>query len=288
MPPVVSVLTPSYGYARFIEDCLTSVAEQDGVEVQHVVQDAGSDDGTVEILERATDVDWVSEPDEGQSDALNRALVRAKGEWVAWLNADEFYLPGALAALVTEAVRTNSDVVYGESVYVDEQGRLRRLAPQHRFSEKVLREFGCYISSSSILFRRSALEGHVWDVHARRRMDWDLYVSMAAEGRSFSHLRRPIGAFREHEARVTAAPPSDFAEEDARLSVKHGLPGDPEERWRANRVGRWGHPALKLLDGAYRRQVRASRLVGTDLRWFASEAGMAGVRRLLQSCYGED
>ena len=92
---------------------------------------------------------WRSEPDEGQSDALNRALARARGRWIAWLNADEFYLPDGLAALGREGDRTGADVVYGDTLFVDGDGRLTRLLPQHRFIAVVLRSYGLFISTVS-------------------------------------------------------------------------------------------------------------------------------------------
>ena len=94
-------------------------------------------------------MDWASEPDEGQSDALNRGISRARGRWIAWLNADEFYLPDGLAALVREGDRTGADVIYGDTLFSDGDGRLTRLLPQHRFSPFVLRSYGCYISTVS-------------------------------------------------------------------------------------------------------------------------------------------
>src|SRR4051794_22482734 len=116
----VTVITPSFGYGQFIEDAIRSVLGQQGLRVQHVVQDGGSTDATVDVLKTYSDeVDWVSHPDRGQSDALNEALERAKGTWVAWLNADEFYLPGGLAALVATGEKTSADVVYGDNVFVD-------------------------------------------------------------------------------------------------------------------------------------------------------------------------
>ena len=93
----VSVLTPSYGYGRFIADGIESVIRQRGVHPQHIVQDAGSDDETLDVLRSFGDrVEWASEHDQGQSDGLNKALSKATGEWVAWLNADEYYLPDGL------------------------------------------------------------------------------------------------------------------------------------------------------------------------------------------------
>ena len=102
MPEVdLSVVTPSFGYAHYLRDAIESVSGQRGITVEHIIQDGGSTDGTVELLESLGDaVDWGSETDDGQSDALNRALRRARGRWVAWLNADEFYLPNGLTTLV--------------------------------------------------------------------------------------------------------------------------------------------------------------------------------------------
>src|SRR5215212_4667074 len=89
----LSVLTPTFRSGRFLANNLASVR---GSGAQHVVMDGGSDDGSVELLDAASDVVWRSEPDDGQSDALNKALVEATGDWIGWLNADEFYLPGVL------------------------------------------------------------------------------------------------------------------------------------------------------------------------------------------------
>ncbi len=92
----VSVLTPSLNYGRFVEDALLSVLNQRDISVDHIVQDGGSSDETLEVLSRFDrTIDWSSEPDGGQSQALNHALRRASGRWITWLNADEFYLPGS-------------------------------------------------------------------------------------------------------------------------------------------------------------------------------------------------
>ncbi len=89
----ISVLTPTYQSGRFLPNALASVARS---HVQHVVMDGGSSDDTVALLQAAPSVTWRSEPDRGQSHALNKALELADGEWIGWLNADEFYLPGVL------------------------------------------------------------------------------------------------------------------------------------------------------------------------------------------------
>jgi glycosyltransferase involved in cell wall biosynthesis len=283
----VSVLTPSYQYGHFIEDAIRSVLDQSGPSVQLVVQDGGSSDETTGVLSSYGDrVDWVSEPDRGQSDALNRALARAEGRWVAWLNADEFYLPDALARLVREGERSGADLVYGDCVVVDEAGRLVRLLPQHRFSTRVLREYGCYIASSAALFRRSALGEAPWDEGITRIMDWDLYMQLVSRGARFEFVPWPIGAFRVHPSQVTAAPDRAFDAENAAVGTRYGRSPDPATRWRAARTGRTLHRLYKVLDGAYARQWRGRPLRGADLRWFRSELGHRSFRRLVGRCYG--
>lgn len=277
----VSVLTPSFGYGRFIRDNLLSVQGQEGVSVQHIVQDAGSTDETSDVLRGFGDaVEWVSEPDEGQSDALNRAVAKAEGRWVGWLNADEFYLPGALKALVERGDETGADVVFGDNVLVDGDGRLLQLLPQHRFSLLVLRLYGCYIASSSLLIRRAALPQEPWDRSLRMMMDWELYLRLDSIGARFVDLTYPTGAFRKHAERVTAAPSSDFAQEYARVFDRYGI--SPRTR----RWGKWMHGAYKLASGSYRRQSRTRSFRGHDLRWFADGRGSETFARLMSTTYG--
>ena len=281
----ISVLTPSYGYGRFIADAVESVLWQPPMAVEHVVQDGGSDDETVGVLKRYSDrLVWASEADAGQSDALNMALARATGRWIAWLNADEFYLPGALATLVRQAERAGADVVYGDCVFVDANGRIERLLPQHRFSAKILREYGCYIPSNTALIRRSVLGDAPWDPTVRRIMDWDLYLNLLRRGARFSHVAYPAAAFRAHHERVTSKPPSDFEEENE-VASRYGLPRDVWDRWRASRVGRWLHPVYKAAGGAYFRQLRVRSLRGRDLRWFSDPRGLETFEELLRRAY---
>lgn len=276
----VSVLTPSLGYGRFLEDAIRSVLGQEGLSVQHVIQDGGSQDETLEVLHRyARAIDWKSEPDEGQSDALNRAFQRAEGRWVAWVNADEFYLPGSLATLVEAGDRTSADLVYGDSVFVDERRRFLRLSPQHRFSPLVLRLHGCYISSSCTVIRRSALSPRPWDPDIRMIMDWDLYLQLAGRKASFLHVKYPAGAFRRHSAQVTARPSEDSRDEYERLFERHAI------RRSMRRWGKWLHRLHKAAAGGYRRQFCARRFRGRDVGWFDSDVGMDWFNSLMSSCY---
>jgi glycosyltransferase involved in cell wall biosynthesis len=275
----LTVLTPSLAYGRFIEDNILSVAGQEGVSVQHVIQDGGSVDETVNVLRRYNRaVDWISEPDGGQSDALNKALRKARGRWIAWLNADEFYLPGGLAELVRRGDATSADVVYADVVFVDQIGRVARLLPQHPFSALILRTYGCYIPSSGTIFRRSSLPSDPWDVSLKMMMDWDLYLRLAAQGARFEKVNYPVAAFRRHEMQTTAHA-TDFADEYAGLFARHGI--SPESR----RWGPWLHGLYKLSSGAYIRQLRARPFSGLGLLWPRDPNDRAIFERLRKTCY---
>ncbi len=282
----VSVLTPSYNYGRFIEDAILSVRYQQDVSVHHVVQDAGSSDETLEVLSRNNaHIDWSSEPDTGQSDALNKALSRATGRWIAWLNADEFYLPGGLAYLVRFGEQSGADLVYGDCVFVDEEARMVRLLPQYRFSSRVLKKYGTCISSCSAIIRRSVLGQDPWDVRIGRVMDWDLYMRLFLQGARFLHVRYPVGAFRVHADQVTATPWQEWQEEDELIAARYGRPTELIERWKSYKRGRWLHRSHKLLGGSYIRELRARPLRGRDLRWFSSGSGYPNMIELLKRSY---
>ena len=271
----LSVLTPSYGYARFLKDSILSVTGQTGISIEHVVQDGGSKDGTIEMLAGFDSVNWVSEPDEGQSDALNKALRRSRGRWIGWLNADEFYLPGGLGELVRKGDQSGADAVYADGVFVDERGAFDRLLVQHDFNETVLRTYGVFMFSSSIIFRRSTLPEDPWDPALKRVMDWDMYLRVASMSGRFAYLRRPVGAFRLHGEQVTAQPGTG---ETLRVRERYGIS--------KSRRGRWLHAALKATSGAVVKEVKARSLRGRSLRWFADAPGLTTWETLMARCYG--
>jgi glycosyltransferase involved in cell wall biosynthesis len=130
----LSVITPSYNTADFIEDALLSVSRQKGVPVEHIVIDGASTDNSLEIVKRYPKAQWISEPDRGQSDAINKGFLRATGDLVGWLNADDYYLPGGLAAIARAAQEhPEADVIHGDCVFVDSAGKIVRSKVEHDF-----------------------------------------------------------------------------------------------------------------------------------------------------------
>ena len=124
--PLVSILTPSYNQGRFLEETIQSVLSQDYPNLEYLIVDGGSTDGSVEVIQRFSDrlAWWVSERDDGQTDALNKGFAHARGEIFAWLNSDDTYLPGAVSAAVNcLQAHPEAALVYAEANLVDEVGR---------------------------------------------------------------------------------------------------------------------------------------------------------------------
>lgn len=276
--PEISILTPSLNYTRFLPDALDSVEGQQ-VGAQHIVQDGGSTDGTIELLE-GRDLEWRSEPDAGQSDALNRALARATGRWVGWLNADEFYLPGGLRTLIEAGDAGDADVIHGDLILVDEQGALVKLRSQHSYSDFAMRRSMPHIATCAMIIRRDFLEDVRFDGELGVAMDWDLYLRLRDRGATFRYVPYPVGAFRLHGAQVTAERDAWLADAD-RLTAKHGI-----SRSRTSQLAGLGvHRAIKIANGAFLRQFKARPLRGTDMRWFRDEVGSTGANQLLRRSY---
>ena len=233
----------------------------------------------MEVLRSFGDrVEWASETDMGQSDGLNRALAKASGDWIAWLNADEYYLPDGLRVLVEEGERSGADVVYGDCVTVDREGRVIGLRPQHPFSRLILRLYGPFPESVSLIIRRTSLGEDPWDPSLRTVMDWDLYLGLAAEGASFHYVPYPIGAFRQHDGQASDR---GGRRETTHVRERHAI---PTGRW-SHRAGKVLHGMRKLAAGSYRRQLRARSFIGLDLRWFKERNGIDTFRLLLDRCY---
>ncbi len=196
-----TIVTPSYNYGRFIGECLESVAGQEGVELEHLVMDAGSDDDTAEVVARFPHASFFQEPDAGMSDGINTGFRRAKGRWVMWLNADDRLKPGALRRVLDFAAgETGADVIYGGWDFVDEAGQLEKRMTVFPFQRRMLAHLGCYIGSTACFLRRATTiaEGFLLEKDFRYVMDGEYFNRLAAEGKRFVYLSDVLADFRRH------------------------------------------------------------------------------------------
>ena len=216
---LVSIVTPSYNQAPFLEQTIQSVLEQDYPHVEYIVVDGGSTDNSVEVIQKYADrlAYWISEKDSGQAEAINKGFARANGEIVAWLNSDDYYLMHTIS-IVVRCFEQNPDVVmvYGDMFAVDGNDQTINVL---RYRQLSLEDLLCFqiIGQPSVFFRRSALEkvGRL-DPTFHFMLDHHLWIRLAQLGRIL-HLPQVWSAARYHPQAKNRARAAEFGREAFRV-----------------------------------------------------------------------
>ena len=216
---LVSIVTPSFNQAPYLEQTLKSVLDQGYERLEYIVMDGGSKDGSVEIIRKYANklAQWVSEKDSGQGEAINKGLVRSNGEIVAWLNSDDYYLPDTISAVV-KIFEQNPDValLYGDMLAVDENGQTTNVLKYRQMS---LEELLCFqiIGQPAVFFRRDAYEkaGRL-DTTFHFMLDHHLWIRIAQQGK-IMHVPQVWAAARYHSQAKNRLQAAEFGGEAYRI-----------------------------------------------------------------------
>lgn len=216
MKAKISVITPSFNQARFLEATIKSVLSQNYPNLEYLIIDGGSRDDTLNILKRYSDkLCWLSEPDNGQAHAINKGFKKSTGDIVAWLNSDDIYLPDTLCYVANFFKQhPEVDVVYGDYHLIDLQSRVLLRKKEIPFDYNILLYGLDYISQPTTFFRSRIFEqvGYL-DENLHYGLDWEYWLRIAIHGGKFAHLPCYLAATRWHtNAKTLVAPPAMSAE----------------------------------------------------------------------------
>jgi glycosyltransferase involved in cell wall biosynthesis len=203
--PRISVVTPSYNQVAYLEETIRSVLLQGYPNLEYLVIDGGSNDGSVEIIKKYADylAYWASERDRGQADALNKGFCKATGAFVGWQNSDDYYHRNAIWEVAKSAQQNpDFDVFYGSTDYVDEHGKFIRSFETPHGMQQML-PFANVCNQSMFLNHRIFDEGNFIDETFRHALDYEYFVRLARRGYCFQMLSGLRGYYRLHAAAKT-------------------------------------------------------------------------------------
>ena len=253
--PLVSIITPSYNQAPYLEATLRSVLEQKYPNIEYLVVDGASTDGSVEIIRKYADrlSWWVSEKDHGQAEAINKGLRRAKGEFVAWLNSDDLYAQGAISkAVAVLLINPQFGMVFSDVFSIDANNEVFNTMRYGNWNLLDLMSFHI-IGQPGVFMRRSVLEraGYL-DLDYHYLLDHQLWLRMALEA-PIRYIPDFLAAARFHAAAKNVAMAAEFGREA--FAIVDWMQSQPdlaalfEEDERSIRAGAYLLSARYLQDG---------------------------------------
>jgi len=225
---LVSIITPSYNQAAFLEQTIQSVLSQDYPSIEYILVDGGSKDGSLEIIEKYRQhfAWWVSEPDSGQAEAINKGFSHATGEIIAWLNSDDLYLAGTISqAVAALTAYPELGFVFGDALTIDAAGNP---LSQLQFKDYQLLDLIGFriICQPAVFMRRSLLEGAGYlDDCYHFLLDHQLWIRLACQA-PFRHVPNTWAAARHHAAAKNVAQAAGFGQEAFR--ILDWMRADPE------------------------------------------------------------
>ena len=246
MPPLVSIITPSYNQDAYLEQTMNSVLDQDYPNNEYLVVDGASTDGSVDIIRRYANklAWWISESDSGQAAAINKGFSQAKGDIIAWLNSDDYYLPDAISAAV-DAFSANPDVslVYGNVLSVDSDGSPINLQKFSPFTLENLMAFQI-ISQPAVFMRRSVLEqaGYL-DLDYHFLLDHHLWLRIARLA-PIVYIPKTLAVARYHPDAKNVSRAAEFGQEAFRILTWMKTSSKFSDKFQKNKI--------QIMAGAHR------------------------------------
>lgn len=209
---LVSIITPSYNQAKYLEQTITSVLNQDYKDLEYIIIDGDSNDGSVEIIKKYQDKFsyWVSEKDNGQAEAINKGFTKSRGEIIAWINSDDYYLPNTISSAVkTFEENPNVVLIYGNMLAVDENGKTFNTL---NYKQLTLEDLICFqiIGQPAVFFRRSVLQKtNGLNLNFHFLLDHLFWIELAKHGKIL-HVNQTWSAARYHEEAKNRAKAAEF------------------------------------------------------------------------------
>ena len=259
---LLSVITPARNMAKFLPHTLDSVAAL-RIPHEHIVVDGASDDGTLELLEGREDphLTWLSEPDSGQTEAVNKGLRLARGDLLAWVNADDAYIPEATDRAIEHLERNHgTSAIFGAVNYVDEHGEAFRTLVPPRWSWRKYLYFGAFVTTPTIIWRRELLaQAPSLNERYADAADYDFFLRLL-RGSRVDRIEEPYLDFRYHPTSKTTT--DVWVQLNEAMEIRLGwarnpLQGGLMRGWESSRravlprISSWPHPeprgVVKLL-----------------------------------------
>ena len=227
--PLVTVVTPSFNQAGFLERAIRSVLDQDYPRLEYFVIDGGSADGSVDIIRRYADrlAGWVSEPDRGQADALAKGFRRARGDLLAWINSSDAYEPGALMRVARAHLDRPASFLFGDVAVIDDEDRILGVDTHGHLDLEAMVYENVFPLQPGAFWTREAYErcGGI-DPTFRYYMDLDLFIRLARCG-SMRHVPCVLARLRRHGDAKTGQDAGGWASERSRILKTYARPGSP-------------------------------------------------------------
>lgn len=226
--PLVSVITPSFNQGRFIEYAILSIKNQDYPNIEHIIVDGGSTDNTQDIIRKYDgkyNLRWISEPDRGQSDAVNKGFKMANGDIIGWINSDDAYFSKFTIHRTVKFFEEHKRyaIVYGDTILIDSNNIVIRIAPilpTFNYSALKMRNI---LAQPSVFFKKCIIEEYQLNPRLHYGMDYDFWLRVGAKNK-FYHMDDILSCFRLHELSKSVAQFDLLENEFAAIAQNYKLP----------------------------------------------------------------